>query len=186
MKPTKPVPVEIRAVKDVPELRRVFAHIAPLFLARVDQDQDFRLDRLLEHFGADRELMLIAIDADGQIHGAALGYRGGPEAAKLQALAVDPQLRRQGIGTRLVRELERRALQVGCTSIYLGAEEPARPFYAALGYDGRHSVLSKSLGGAALATSAEARRQRLAILKAARDQRIIDRSESGSDQPVRD
>lgn len=185
MKPTKPVPIELRPVKDIPELRQAFARIAPLFLAAVDQDQDYRLDRLLEHFGVDRELMLIATDAEGRIHGAALAYRGRPEAVKLQALAVDPRLRRQRIGTRLIRELERRALQVGCTSIYLGAEEPARPFYAALGYHGRRSVLSKSLTGAALATSAETRRERLATLKAARNQRNVGQSDPNNHQSAR-
>ena len=129
--------------------------------------------------------MLIAIDTDGQIRGAALGYRGQPEAVKLQALAVDPQLRRQRIGTRLVGELERRAQQIGCTSIYLGAEEPARPFYRALGYRGRRSVLSKSLSGAALTASAETRRQRLADLKAAGNQRINSQFDTGTNQSSR-
>ncbi|HEY9263697.1 MAG TPA: GNAT family N-acetyltransferase [Microlunatus sp.] len=155
----------------MPELRHAFAHIAPLFVASVDKHNHYSLDRLLEHFTADREMMLIAIDGDGKIRGAALGYRAGPEAAKLQALAVDPALRRLGIGTRLMRELEHQAQQAGCTSIHLGAEEPARPFYTALGYHGRRSVLSKSLAGAALATPVEARRKRLAALREARAQR---------------
>ena len=178
MRSTEPGPITIRAVRDVPELRQAFAHIAPLFAASVDTEDDYRLDRLLEHFAADRNLMLIAIDTDGQIRGAALGYRGGPEAAKLQALAVDRTLRRRGIGTRLIHELEHQAQRSGCTSIHLGAEESARPFYAALGYHGRRSILSKSLSGGALVISTEDRRKRLAALQAARSQRITAKSGS--------
>jgi ribosomal protein S18 acetylase RimI-like enzyme len=126
--------------------------------------------------------MLVAVGSHGQIRGAALAYRGQAGTVKLQALAVDPDLRRQRIGTRLVRELEQRAQQTGCTSVYLGAEEPARPFYTALGYTGRRSVLSKSLTGAALATSAEARRERLACLKAARNQRLMNQPHSDVDR----
>jgi len=166
------VPITIRPVTDIPELRQTFAYIAPLFVASVDPEDDYRLDRLLEHFATDRDMMLIAIDVHGLIRGAALGYRGGPESAKLQALAVDPSLRRNKVGTRLLRELEHRAQQSGCTSIHLGAEESARPFYASLGYHGRRSILSKSLSGGALAISTEDRRIRLAALRAARDQRI--------------
>jgi ribosomal protein S18 acetylase RimI-like enzyme len=166
-------PVEIRAVLDEPELRQAFARIAPLFTASVDPKQDFRLGRLLEHFSTDRQLMLVALDADGHICGAALGYRESDSAVKLQALAAAPQLRRQGVGTRLVTELERRAQQDGCTSIYLGAEESARPFYAALDYRGRLSMLSKSLAGAAAAMSPAARHQRLTALRAARTRRSL-------------
>lgn len=169
--------VEIRAVQDVSELRQVFALIAPLFIASVDPEQDFRLDRLLEHFETDQELMLVAVDAGGQIRGAALGYREAAAAVKLQAVAVEPQIRRRGVGKRLVFELERRALEAGSTSIHLGAEEPARPFYAALGYHGRHSVLSKSLAGAALATPLATRSQRLSALRAARAERQADRAQ---------
>lgn len=163
--------VEIRAVRDVSELRDAFASIASLFRASVDPEQDFRLERLLEHFATDRELMLVAVDADEQIRGAALAYRESAAAVKLQALAVEQPFRRQGVGTRLLGELERRAVRSGSTSIHLGAEEPARPFYAALGYQGRHTVLSKSLTGAALSASPRARRQRLAALRAARARR---------------
>jgi hypothetical protein len=82
----------------------------------------------------------------------------------------------------LVSELERRAQQFGCTSIYLGAEKPARPFYTALGYRGRRNVLSKNLTGAALATSVTARRERLTALKAARNQRIMGQPYAGNNQ----
>jgi len=181
MNSTSPDPIEIRPIMDIAELRMAFARIAPLFLASVNQDHDYRLDRLLEHFDVDRELMLIAAGSHGQICGAALAYREEPGTVKLQALAVDPDVRRERIGTRLVGELEQRAQRAGCTSIYLGAEEPARPFYTALGYSGRRSVLSKSLTGSALATSAETRRERLAILKAARNHRLMNQPQSDVD-----
>lgn len=169
--------IEIRAVQNASELRRAFAAIAPLFEASVEPDQDFRLDRLLEHVATDRAFMLLAVDAHRQIRGAALGYRTSMTAVKIQALAVEPQLRRCGVATRLVGELEQRALLAGSTSIHLGAEESARPFYASMGYQGRRSVLSKSLTGAALATSSQARQERLTALRAARARRQTDRRE---------
>lgn len=170
-----PYTLEIRAVRDLPELRRAFATIAPLFAASLNAEQDFRLDRLIDHFPDDRELMLIAEDADAQLRGAALGYRESVAGVKLQALAVQPKFRRHGVATRLVRELESRALRAGAATVYLGAEESALPFYTALGYRGRHDkVLSKSLTGAALAASPQARHDRLMALRAARAARRAD------------
>lgn len=162
--------ITIRTVSDEPELRSAFAYIAPLFVTSVDSEQDFRLARLLERLPTDQDLMLVAVDADGQLHGAALGYRESG-AVKLSALAVDPHLRRRGIGTRLMAELEVRARGAGATSIFLGAEDPALPFYRALGYQGRRRLLTKSLAGAALAAPPQLRRQRLAALRASRARR---------------
>lgn len=160
----------IRAVQDVADLRRTFAAVAPLLSAQVDPEQDFRFDRLLTHFADDHTLMLV-VEVNGQILGAALGYRSSPDTAKLQVLAVAPPFRRAGVGRRLIGELERRAQVIGCTSIVLGAEESARPFYTALGYRGRRGIVRKSLANAMLTGSPTARRNRLHALREARSRR---------------
>lgn len=121
MSTAQPDLVSIRAVKDLRELRVASASIASLSAASVSAEQDFRLDRLVEHFETDR-VMLVAVDADGLVCGAGFGYRESVTAVKVQALAVQPQHRRRGLGSRLLDELERRARNVGSTSIYLGAE----------------------------------------------------------------
>jgi len=55
---------------------------------------------------------------------------------KLMQLAVDPQRQREGIGRRLVAELERRAFgELGLTELFCHSQEPAVPFYAGLAWE---------------------------------------------------
>ena len=173
----------IRAVRDEAELRAVFAFLAPLFAAEVGADDDFRLDRLLEHFVDDQVLMLVAVAADGTFQGAALGYRDGTSGVKLQALAITPAVRRRGIASRLLAELEQVSSRAGRSTIFLGIEPSARVFYESRGYSGRGTVLRKSLAGRALAEPSSSRQERLAVLRAARTQRQaepVSRSEPAS------
>ncbi len=163
----------IRAVRDEAELRAVFAFLAPLFAAEVGAEDDFRLDRLLEHAADDQDLMLVAVAADGTFRGAALGYRDGTSGVKLQALAVIPAARRRGIASRLLAALEQIAIRAGRSTIFLGIEPSARAFYESQGYSGRGTVLRKSLAGRALAEPSSSRQERLAALRAARTRRQI-------------
>lgn len=58
-----------------------------------------------------------------------------PATGKLMQMAVDPQRQREGIGRRLVIELERRALgELGLTRLYCHARVDASDFYASLGW----------------------------------------------------
>lgn len=55
---------------------------------------------------------------------------------KLMQMAVDPQRRREGIGRRLVVELERRAFgELGLTELFCHSREDARGFYEGLGWE---------------------------------------------------
>lgn len=164
--------ITVRPVSDESELRRAFAFTASLVVAAVDAEDDVRLHWLLNHFPADRELMQVAVDGSGELRGGALGYRDDSGEAKLQILGVDSRLRRRGVGTRLVGAVEAVALRAGCTSVYLGAESGARPFYIAIGYSGRRDVLHKDLSGRALVGSADSRHERIAALRAARERRL--------------
>jgi putative acetyltransferase len=78
----------------------------------------------------------------------------GRAKGRLNALFVDPQLHRQGIGARLVRHIEQHAAGAGVVVLWLSASITARPFYERLGYalhkfeervDGSSWLMSKSL-----------------------------------------
>ena len=55
--------------------------------------------------------------------------------SELRACYVVPEAARQGVGSALVREIERLATAHGLTRLQLQASVNAEPFYAALGYD---------------------------------------------------
>lgn len=78
----------------------------------------------------------------------------GKAKGRLNALFVDPQLHRQGVGARLVRHIEQHAAGAGIAVLWLSASITARPFYERLGYalhkfeeraDGSSWLMSKSL-----------------------------------------
>lgn len=74
-------------------------------------------------------------DAAGRVVGGAVGRTWG-ECCELLQLWVDPALRQQGVGGRLVRAFEQRAAERGCRVVYLDTftfQAPA--FYRGLGYE---------------------------------------------------
>jgi putative acetyltransferase len=79
----------------------------------------------------DREIRLIA-DLDGEPVGFGALVLAPPE---LRACYVVPEAARSGVGTALVREIERIAIQNGVKRLDLLSSLNAEPFYAALGYD---------------------------------------------------
>jgi len=56
------------------------------------------------------------------------------ENSELRACYVVPEAARKGVGTALVREIERLARAHGLTGLHLHGSVNAEPFYAALGY----------------------------------------------------
>lgn len=54
---------------------------------------------------------------------------------KIERMAVDPTLRRTGIGARLVAAAERTAVARGCEDLVLHAQLQSREFYSACGYE---------------------------------------------------
>ena len=81
-----------------------------------------------------RPLCCFARTASGQVLGGAVGRTWGA-CCELQQLWVEPEHRRQGIGARLVRELERHAEARGCRTFYLYTFSFQAPgLYRALGY----------------------------------------------------
>jgi ribosomal protein S18 acetylase RimI-like enzyme len=70
----------------------------------------------------------------GAVVGGAVGRLWG-ECCELQQLWVDPRHRRQGLGSRLVRQFEQRGAARGCHTFYLDTFSfQALGFYRSLGY----------------------------------------------------
>ncbi len=79
----------------------------------------------------DHELRLFA-ELGGKVVGLAALVL---EHAELRACYVLPEAARQGVGTALVREMERRAVEHDLDHLELVSSINAEPFYAALGYE---------------------------------------------------
>ena len=79
----------------------------------------------------DNEIRLVA-ERDGTLVG--LGCLV-VQNAELRACYVAPDAARKGVGSALVREIERIAREHGLNHLHLDASVNAEPFYAALGYE---------------------------------------------------
>jgi putative acetyltransferase len=80
---------------------------------------------------SDDEIRLVA-ELDGQPVGIGALVVGNSE---LRACYVVPEAARKGVGSALVREIERLATAHGLTRLHLQASVNAEAFYAALGYE---------------------------------------------------
>ncbi|MBN3855958.1 GNAT family acetyltransferase [Paraburkholderia sp. Ac-20340] len=99
--------------------------------------------------GTQPELFFVAVDDNDAVVGTAMaGYDG--HRGWLYSLAVAPQARRLGIGTRLVRHAENALAAMGCLKLNLQvlSDKPeVIAFYDALGYRADAVVsLGKRLG----------------------------------------
>ena len=72
-------------------------------------------------------------------------HRKAPGVGQIRFMAVAPDVRGQGIGRRLLAELETIARSIGMTRIELAARELAIPFYQHCGYT--HSAPGHTLYG---------------------------------------
>lgn len=160
--------VDVRPVLSEDELLRTHRVISAQFPPR-RYPPSHGIELLLRRLGEDRGLTVLA-EADGRILGGALGVRLGPDL-KIVSIALLPEVRGHGIGTRLMAALEREAVRRGMGSIYLGAaSEAARDFYRRLGFAGRRSLMEKSLP--AIPVGVEDRRARLEDLRLRRARRL--------------
>jgi GNAT superfamily N-acetyltransferase len=88
--------------------------------------------------------MLVA-EQDGAIVGGALAVLAG-DSVKVDVIALESQVRRQGIGRQLIELIEAEAIRVGARAIHLGgATVENRGFYRRLGFVGRGSMMQKGL-----------------------------------------
>lgn len=91
---------------------------------------------------------VLALDGDQIIGSVLAGYDG--HRGWLYAVAVLKARQRQGVGSALVREAERRLLELGCVKINLqiqSANASVTEFYRRLGYEVEERVsMGKRLG----------------------------------------
>lgn len=86
-----------------------------------------------EHFVA-----VIAHPSGDRVIGCVVLLADYPEKGhgKLMQMAVDPQRQREGIGKKLVAELERRAFgELGLAQLYCHSRADAVPFYYGMGWE---------------------------------------------------
>jgi N-acetylglutamate synthase-like GNAT family acetyltransferase len=57
-----------------------------------------------------------------------------PDTAKVRFLCVDPALQKSGVGRAIMRELEKRAVQLGIKRVYMDSRITAAGFYKKQGY----------------------------------------------------
>lgn len=116
------------------------------------------VDPLIERDGRDAEALHVAVHgpADQVVATGRLMIQG--EIAKVQRVAVSPELRRGGAGRLVMDGLESLAATRGITTVRLSSQQSAVPFYERLGYvcEGEpyleagivHRLMSKSMESA--------------------------------------
>lgn len=135
--------VTIRPISSIEELIQAEQVIAAQFPPRRSA-ASHGLEALKARFPEDRGLMLVA-DRAGQIVGGALALRAG-NAVKVDVIALEPDVRRLGLGRRLMEAIEAGAIRSGARGIYLGgASAETRGFYWRLGFSGHKSLMQKGL-----------------------------------------
>ncbi|MCF6094394.1 GNAT family N-acetyltransferase [Microaerobacter geothermalis] len=113
----------------------------------LEQTETESLDALAKQLAWDSELVLIAEDHD-RVVGVIVGTIDGTRAY-FYRLAVDPEYQKKGIGTQLVKALEKRFEEKGASRVFIMVNqdnEKVIPFYQELGYEIEHYItLSKKL-----------------------------------------
>jgi len=91
-------------------------------------------------FAADAPQRVALVSVEGLPPGAVAGFviaRFGGDAWEIENVVVDPRLRQEGIGRRLIERVMREARENGATAILLEVRESnagARALYAAAGF----------------------------------------------------
>lgn len=97
------------------------------------------LSRETAHFAGDdnEQTVHLAAIENGKIIGCATvstNAFGGQPACQLRGLAVDPVHQRQGLGRRLLEEVDCIAAEKGVKILWANCRKPAVPFYAKHGW----------------------------------------------------
>jgi len=90
---------------------------------------------IVKKLEANDHLFFVAEEKEGLVGTAVAGYDG--HRGWLYAIAVHPNCRRIGLGSRLVRHAERALVSIGCMKVnlqLLATNEATAAFYKSLGY----------------------------------------------------
>ena len=107
--------------------------------------------RILREGRSDAEVCFAGDDADDTLHLAAIDHRGKPVAVatsiaapchlregrrawRIRGMAVEPDHRGEGLGTRLLHEIEARATAAGVEVLWAEARDTALNFYGSRGW----------------------------------------------------
>ena len=129
---------------------RQFEGVKALWRAAPPDLTDWRAPEIVipAKVATQRELFLVAVHGDQVIGTTMAGYDG--HRGWLYTVAVLPSNRRDGVGSTLVREAERRLLALGCLKINLQvvlANFSVAAFYRKLGYAIEERIsMSKPIG----------------------------------------
>tara|TARA_X000000368_G_scaffold187405_1_gene147847 strand:+ start:76 stop:519 length:444 start_codon:yes stop_codon:yes gene_type:complete len=82
----------------------------------------------------DESFHLMGIDEEKNVIASGRVHFNSENEAQIRYMAVDENFKRKGVGTEIVKELEKYALSKGKVSMILNARENAISFYLSLGY----------------------------------------------------
>ncbi|GIZ50629.1 GNAT family N-acetyltransferase [Noviherbaspirillum aridicola] len=94
-------------------------------------------ENIASWFACGANISLVA-ELDGRIAGIAILTRAG----KIALFYVSPELRFQGVGKRLLQEVEQRAGGLGVQTVQVPSTLTARRFYQSSGYEDRCTTIS--------------------------------------------
>ena len=83
----------------------------------------------------DESFHLMGIDEEENVIASGRVHFNSENEAQIRYMAVDENFKRKGVGTEIVKELEKYALSKGKVSMILNARENAISFYLSLGYE---------------------------------------------------
>jgi predicted GNAT family N-acyltransferase len=120
--------VTIRPPRDAAEVEAAMDLRVRVFCGEQGVDPEEEMDDL-----DDESVQIVGLDDTGVIATCRLRDVGDGEW-KLERMAVEPRLRKLGVGGRLLAGAEQEARSAGVREMVLNAQVGARPFYASHGY----------------------------------------------------
>jgi predicted GNAT family N-acyltransferase len=122
------VTVTVRRARDEAEIQAAMDLRVRVFVDEQGVDPEKELDDL-----DDESLQIVGVDESGVIATCRVREIGAGRW-KLERMAVEPRLRRLGVGARLLAGAEREAREQGAGEMVLNAQRGAEAFYAAHRY----------------------------------------------------
>jgi ribosomal protein S18 acetylase RimI-like enzyme len=118
---------------------------ALLALENATFTSDLLSRRRMRHWiGADNGIFIVAVDKSGALVGSTLLFtRADSDSARIYSLAIAKAARGQGLGARLIRELEKRSRKAGFKYMHLEVAHDNRAaigLYEKLGYTRVRSI----------------------------------------------
>jgi predicted GNAT family N-acyltransferase len=120
--------ITVRPARDAAEVEAAMDLRVRVFVDEQGVDAEEELDEL-----DDQSVQIVGLDDTGVIATCRLRDLGDGDW-KLERMAVDPRLRRLGVGARLLEGAEREARDRGARHMVLHAQRRAEAFYASQGY----------------------------------------------------